>query len=160
MPSRILWIFLPIVIVLAPPNAARSADRHAGYYYPPITSEETFRARSPIMVNASREVRIGYIVAQTNGQHGRGFPPRYAMFAKGDDAEKMIIVGLDQHSFATLLRARGVLAQLTVEARTPVLFRNLAVEDLFTFFDLARMLGFARITISDGRNYAHRVDLR
>lgn len=88
MPSRILWLFLPIVIVLAPPNAARSADRHAGYYYPPITSEETFRARSPIMENASREVRIGYIVAQTNGQHGRGFPPRYAMFAKGDDAEK------------------------------------------------------------------------
>ena len=52
-----------------------------------MTSEETFRARSPIMENASREVRIGYIVAQTNGQHGRGFPPRYAMFAKDDDAE-------------------------------------------------------------------------
>ena len=74
--------------------------------------------------------------------------------------KKLIIVGLDQHSFATLFRARGVLAQLTAEARATALFRNLAVEDLFTFFDLARMLGFARITISDGRNYAHRVDLR
>ena len=74
--------------------------------------------------------------------------------------KKLIIVGLDQHSVATLFRARGVLTQLTAEARATALFRNLAVGDLFTFFDLARMLGFARITISDGRNYAHRVDLR
>jgi len=49
---------------------------------------------------------------------------------------------------------------LTAEAHAPALYRNLAVEDLFTFFDFARMLGFARITISDRRNYAHRVDLR
>jgi hypothetical protein len=160
MPRCIFWIFLSMMVVLALPNTARAADRHGGYYYPPITSEETFRARSPIMDNASREVRIGFIVVQTNGQSKRAYSPRYAMFAKGDEAEKLIIVGLDQHSFATLFRARGVLAQLTAEARASALFRNLAVEDLCTFFDLARMLGFAQITISDGRTYAHRVNLR
>jgi hypothetical protein len=148
-----------MVFLLAVPGAPQAADRHAGYYYPPVNSEETFRARSPVMANASRETRIGFIVAQTNAQQSQAFPPRYAMFAKGDDAEKMIIVGLDQHSFSTLFRARGVLAQLTATARASALFRNLAVEDLFTFFDLARVLGFIQITVSDGQTYSHRVVL-
>ncbi|MBT7757204.1 MAG: molybdopterin-guanine dinucleotide biosynthesis protein A, partial [Rhodospirillaceae bacterium] len=45
-------------------------------------------------------------------------------------------------------------------ARASALFRNLAVEDIFTFFDLARMLGFERITVSDGKTYSHRIELR
>ncbi len=148
MPRCIFWIFLSMMVVLALPNTARAADRHGGYYYPPI------------MENASREVRIGFIVVQTNGQSKRASSPRYARSATGDAAENGHLVGLDPHSFATLFRARGVLAQLMAEARASALFRNLAVEDLCTFFDLARMLGFAQITISDGRTYAHRVNLR
>ena len=59
----------------------------------------------------------------------------------------------------TLYRARGVLAQLTARARGTELFRKLAVEDFFTFFDLAWMLGFQRITVSDGLAYAHQIKL-
>ncbi len=160
MPRRLLLLVFLLTPAFAIPPPAWAADRHAEYYYPPITSKETFRARAPVMNNASRETRIGFTVAQTNSQRKLMFPPRYAIFAKGDDAQKMIIVGLDQHSFATLFRARGVLAQLTASARASALFRNLAVEDLFTFFDLARMLGFEQITVSDGRTYAHRIELR
>ncbi len=140
--------------------AARAQDRHAGYYFPPIGSEEVYRARAPVLDNASREMRIGFIVAQTNDQQRRNYAPRFAIFAKGDGAEKLIIVGLDADSFATLYRARAVLAQMTASARGSTLFRNLAVEDLFTFFDLAKLLGFTQITVSDGKNYAHRIDLR
>ncbi|MFP6746245.1 MAG: molybdopterin-guanine dinucleotide biosynthesis protein A [Alphaproteobacteria bacterium] len=160
MPRRVLPMVLLLTLPLAALAPAWAGERHANYYYPPITSEEIFRARAPVMDNASREMRIGFIVAQTDSQHKRMFAPRYAIFAKGDEAQKLIIVGLDQHSFATLFRARAVLAQLTASARASALFRNLAVEDLFTFFDLARMLGFEQITVSDGRTYAHRIELR
>lgn len=157
---RVLLVGLLLSPFLLVPSAASAEDRHAGYYYPPVGSEETYRARAPIMEGASREARISFTVAQTNGQRHLKYAPRFAIFAKGEEAEKLIIMGLDNASFATLYRARAVLAQLTASARGSTLFRNLAVEDLFTFFDLARMLGFTQITISDGQTYAHRIILR
>jgi len=135
----------------------KKKDRHVGYYYPELTSAETYVARAKVLPRASRNMRIGFVVAQTLGQRELGYPPRFAMFAKGDEAQKLIIVGLHEGSFGTLYRARGVLAQMTAAARSTELFRDLKVEDYFTFFDLVRMLGFERLTITDGRTYAHQV---
>ena len=42
---------------------------------------------------------------------------------------------------------------------TPI-FQEYGVEDYFTFFDLAKMLGFVQITISNGRDFAHQVTLQ
>lgn len=141
-------------------NAASAAEGHPGYYYPDVSSKEVYTARAQMLPQASREMRIGFVVAQTAGQRQLSYPPRFALFAKGGEAEKMIIVGLDEGSFSTLYRARAVLAQLTAVARGTEFFRKLAVEDYFTFFDLARMLGFRHITVSDGRTYAHRIELQ
>ncbi len=138
---------------------ARSQDRHEGYYYPKITSRETYLARAKPLPSADRDARIAFIVGQVAAQRARPHSPRFAMFAKGAQAEKLIIIGLDGTGLATLYRARAVLAQLTALSRNTELFRQLAVDRLFTFFDLAKMLGFQRITISDGATYAHRVDL-
>ena len=141
--------------------SARAEDEHhEGYYYPEISSTEVYHARAKVLPQASRNMRIGFVVAQTLGQSHQSYPPRFAIFAKGDEAEKLIIVGLEGGSFDTLYRARAVLAQLTAMARSTELFRNLAVEDTYTFFDLANMLGFRQITISDGKSYAHRIDLQ
>jgi hypothetical protein len=139
---------------------ALAKDRHAGYYYPKVNTTENYVARAKVLGETNRSMRIGFIVAQTLGQREAGYPPRFAIFAKGDEAEKLIIIGMGGGGFATLYRARGVLAQLTAISRSTELFRELAVEDIFTFFDLARMLGFEQITISDGNTYAHRVNLK
>ena len=137
--------------------AAAAGDRHADYYYPSVTSSETYRARAQTLPEADRDLRLGFVIAQASEQAKRPYPPRFSMFAKGDDAQKLIIVGLHEDSFATLYRARGILAELTSQARSTSLFRNLAVEDVFTFFDLAKMLGFKRITVSDGDTYARQI---
>ena len=63
------------------------------------------------MDKGNRAMRNWSIVAQTGAQRKRIYPPRYAIFDKGDEAEKLIIVGLDEHSFSTLYRVCGVLAQ-------------------------------------------------
>jgi hypothetical protein len=34
------------------------------------------------------------------------------------------------------------------------------VADSYTFFDLAKMLGFTEITVSDGVTYAHQITLK
>ena len=81
------------------------------------------------------------------------------MFAKGDDAEKLIIVALDDGVMRTLFRARAVLAQMTAVARSTSMFNDMGVADSYTFFDLAKMLGFKQITVSDGVTYAHQITL-
>lgn len=135
-------------------------ERHSDYYYPAPKSFETYDARARALPDSDRDRRIGFIVAFNRELAGDPYPQRFAIFAKGSEAEKLIIVGLEDQAFSTLFRARGVLATLTSRARASPFFTELGVENLFTFFDLAKLLGFTQVTVSDGRDWAHRVWLK
>ena len=80
-----------------------------------------------------------------------------AIFAKGAEAEKLILVSLQDGRVDTLYRARAVFANLTSVARVLPIFADYGVQDYFTFFDLAKMMGFSQITITNGRDFAHQV---
>ncbi len=140
-----------------PQTLPDTGDRHAGYYYPPITSRETYPARAPMLSDSDRQRRLGFIVGLTRQQIDRAYPPQYAIFAKGEEAEKLIIVALDRNSLASLYQARGLLAQMTALARATPIFVENQVEDHYTFLDLLRLLGFEQVTISDGMTYAHQI---
>lgn len=147
---------LTALLVTAP---AVAADRHAGYYYPTPASEEVYKARAQTLPEASRALRIRFVTGVTNRILERPFPPTAAIFAKGTEGQKLIIVALEDGRIDTLYRARAIFANLTAVARTTPIFQEYGVEDYFTFFDLAKMLGFTQITISDGRDFAHQVFL-
>ena len=89
----------------------------------------------------------------------RAYAPSYALFAKGGEAEKLIIVALSDGPLDTLFRARAVLAELTAFARTMPIFAEYGARDRYTFFDLAKILGFRQITLSDGRTFTHQVTI-
>ncbi len=131
-------------------------DRHAGYYYPPLTSEEVYPARSETLPDSNRTRRIGFVVAMTQEQMSRPYAPVFAMYAKGADAEKLIIVTLDRDSLVTLYQMRSFLAQMTAQARATPFFIENRVEDWYTFLDLLKLLGFTELTVSDGQTYAHQ----
>lgn len=137
--------------------ATAAEDRHAGYYYPEPKTEETYTARARTLPESDRDRRLGFVVAFMAEMAKYPAPQRYVLFAKGIEAEKLIIVALEDEAFATLFRARAVLATLTSRVRASPLFSELGVQNLFTFYDLAKLIGFDQITISDGRNWAHRV---
>ncbi|WP_420348915.1 molybdopterin-guanine dinucleotide biosynthesis protein A [Pelagibius sp.] len=139
---------------------AHADDRHAGYYYPEPTSRETYQARSFTLPETSRKSRIAFVTGITSEQNKAPYPPTAAIFAKGSEAEKLIIVALDDGRIDTVFRARAIFAQMTAVARLLPVFSELGVEDFFTFFDLAKMLGFEQITISNGRDFAHQVMIR
>lgn len=143
-----------------PAAAVNAAKGHAGYYYPPPATQETYEARSSVMPNAQRITRLGFVIGITKQQLDRPYPPRFVIFAKGDGAQKLIIVSLGSSSFKTLFQARGLLAQLTAMARLTPLFASQGGQNLLTFFDLAKFLGFVNITISDGKNWSHRVVIK
>jgi len=134
-----------------------SGERHEGYYYPEITSREVYESRANQMQDATRATRLAFVTGLTQQQLAKPYAPTFAIFAKGEQAEKLIIVSLGDQGFRTLYQARGLLAQLTASARTAPLVREMRVEELFTFFDLLRLIGFQQITVSDGEVFAHQI---
>ncbi|MBT5413444.1 MAG: molybdopterin-guanine dinucleotide biosynthesis protein A [Rhodospirillaceae bacterium] len=149
---------LGAILVIGMP--VRAEDRHAGYYYPEPQSNETYHARAQVQADSSRATRIGFVTELSNQMmQGNPYPPPFHIFAKGDGAEKMIIVASGPGMYDTLYRIRGLLAALTANARGTPFFQDHGVEDFFTFFDLARLLGFERITVSDGDTFAHQIFL-
>jgi hypothetical protein len=137
-----------------------SHDRHAGYYYPEPGSSENYDARVPILPGSDRTRRIGFVTVMTNEMLQNPYPPQFAIFAKGADAEKLIITSLHANSYNTLYRARALFAMMTAIARNTALFREHPNADRYTFFDLAHLLGFEQITITDGDGFAHQIELR
>jgi hypothetical protein len=132
-------------------------DRHTGYYYPAPGTVETYTARADTLIDSDRTRRIGFTIEITQQMLKNPYPPQFAMFAKGEEAEKLIIVSLQEGRLDTLFRARALLAMLTSVARATPLFQDFGVADYFTFFDLLKILGFRQLTVSDGDDFAHQV---
>lgn len=141
-------------------GAAAADDRHAGYYYPPPTSSEVYESQAVVLDDSDRRRRIGFTVELTERLLALPYAPDFAIFAKGDDAEKLIMVALRDGPADTIYRARALLAQMTAVARGSPLFAHYGVEDVFNFYDFCRMMGFTQLTISDGKTFAHQVVLR
>ena len=138
---------------------SEAADRHAGYYFPAPQSQETYKARSQTLAESGRRSRIAFVTGLTNRMLQNPYPPEFAIFAKGAEAEKLIIVAVRSDTYNTLYRMHALLVTLTAVARATPLFEQGAVQDYFTFFDLCKMLGFEMITVSDGREFAHRIHI-
>ena len=104
-----------------------AADRHAGYYYPIPATSETYRARAETFADSDRKRRIFFVTEMTNQMMKNPYPPPFALFAKGEEAEKLIITALHDDSYNTLYRMRGLLAILTARSRaTPIRVNRLA----------------------------------
>lgn len=155
-----VWAVLLLGAAMAAPARAQETDRHAGYYYPQITSRETYKARAMMMPEADSDMRLNFITGLAAQQSQRPHPPSFVLFAKGERFERLIIVGIGSNGFRGIYQARAVLAQMTSIARTSPLFRENNVQDMFTFLDLVRMLGFEELTISDGQSFAHRIAIK
>lgn len=138
-------------------SVAQTNDRHVGYYYPAPAQIEVYKARANPLPEVTPARRIEFVTAITLEKTRKPYAPDAVFFAKGEHAQKLIIVSLRSDSLNTIYRVRAYLAALTAVARTTPIFRNAHVEDILNFFDLVRMLGFEQITISDGDRFTHQI---
>lgn len=152
-----LRALLTTAVILYTSFAAAAEDRRAGYYYPPINSEEIFDREIGTAPPAIGAVRTAFLTQITKGQLSVPTKPRIAIFGKGSETQHMIIVALDGEVFKTLFRARAVLAQMTATARTTPLFKKNGIQFNATWFDLAKILGFEDIVLTDGETWSHKV---
>jgi len=139
---------------------AQDGSRHSEYYYPEPATFEVYNARVPVLPGSDRLRRIGFVTVMTNEMFKNPYPPQFAIFAKGADAEKLIITGLNENSYNTIYRARALFAMMTAVARNTPLFREQPEATRYTFFDLAHLLGFDQITFTDGSTFSHQIELR
>jgi hypothetical protein len=156
--SRILIAaIIAVSLAAASLGGAPWAAGKESYYYPPVDSEEVFARDLAVAPPAGRAVRVGFTTQITKSQLAAPESPRFVIFAKGDEAQHMIIIALDDQVFKTIYRARAVLAQLTSNARGIDFFIQSNIQDHATWFDLAKLLGFDDMVISDGATWSHRV---
>lgn len=155
-----LWVAVAGMIVALAGPAAAQEGAHAGYYYPEPQSREDYVSRARTMIDSDRSRRLQFTQAMTLSQLDRPYPPPFAIFAKGDEAEKLIVVAMSAGYADTLFRMRGFLALLTHVARDGPLFTAFKVEEIFTFLDLLKLLGFQQLTVSDGDRFAHQILIR
>jgi len=146
-------------VLAAPALAQAPDDRHAGYYYPEPVSSEVYHARLPADTQAGRRGRIAFVTALTQQLLQSEDPYALALFAKGEEADRLILLSLREGHLDTLYRMRGFLAVMTAWARTTPVLQNSEIAENLTFLDLLKLLGFTQITVSDGNRFAHRIEI-
>ena len=147
-------------LVVSLTGATAVAQDRQGYYYPAITSEEVFERTMLDVQPGDPGDRVRFVINTTRTILQASGSPRYVIFEKGSEAQHMIIVALDDEVFATLYRARAVLAQLTAQVRGSEFFERTGMATEATWFDMVKLLGFEDVVVSDGREWAHRVMLK
>ncbi len=142
------------------PKPVPSEERYVGYYYPKPTSTETYTSQMQPIAGVDRAQRIQFVTVVSQGTLQSTYRVPYAVFAKGDKADHMIVVGLSSGELNTIYRIRALLANMTTMSRTSPFFQEHTVAEDATFFDLLKLLGFHDLTVTDGEKITHQVTIK
>jgi hypothetical protein len=144
------------------PAAATTAseDRYVGYYYPKPSLTEPYESTLKTIDGVDRPQRVQFVTVISQGTLQSAYRVPYAVFVKGEKADRLIIVGLQQGELNTVYRQRALLANMTTMARLSPFFQEHTVAEDSTFFDLLKLLGFSSVTITDGDKSAHQVTIK
>lgn len=156
--SRLAAVVITLLAATVFTGAASADDRHVGYYYPDPDVVEKYEARAPLLDGNDRGRRLAFVSGIIAEIAAQPYPPTYSIFAKGTDAEKLIIVAVRDGFYDTLYRSRALLAAMTSLSRATPLFQDLDPDQHYTFFDLCYMLGFKQLTVTNGREFAHQIE--
>ena len=144
----------------AAPKAAPTEDRYIGYYYPKPTATETFESSMQTIAGAERAQRIQFVTVVSQGTIQSAYRVPYAVFAKGEKGDRMIIVGLQAGELNTPYRMRALLANLTTMSRLSPFFQERTVAEDANFYDLLKLLGFTQLTVTDGDKFSYQVNIK
>jgi len=138
-------------------DAEDEASGHEGYYYPKPQTLEHFVSSAITLPDSDKIRRQSFVIGMTKQLLDGKYAPGFAIFAKGNQSEKLIIVGMIDGQLNSVYRARALLAELTAVARSTPFFQQNTQPEEATFFDFMKLLGFHQITITDGKAFAHQV---
>lgn len=85
--------------IMNAPMFASAEDLSVGYYYPEITSQESFGCVLDLEFETSAELRSRFVTTLTKSRFESPANPNYVVFSKGTNSQKLIIVALDDRVF-------------------------------------------------------------
>jgi hypothetical protein len=145
---------------VAATTTTSSDDRYVGYYYPKPNAIENYESTLKTIDGVDRPQRVQFVTVISQGTLQSAYRVPYAVFVKGEKADRLIIVGLAHGELDTVYRQRALLANMTTMARLSPFFQEHTVAEDSTFFDLLKLLGFSSVTITDGDKSAHQVVIK
>lgn len=150
----------PVVAQKSSAQAGAGEERYIGYYYPKPTSTETFDSKIQPVAGVDRTQRVQFVTVISQGTLQSNYRVPYAVFVKGEKADRLIVVGLQSGELNTIFRIRALLANMTTMARLSPFFQEHTVAEDSTFFDLLKLLGFHDVTVTDGDKLTHQVIIK
>lgn len=133
----------------------------AGIFFPQATSLETPDIRFPTMDGVGPQVRSLFIdqvnlAGATQNRNG----PVIIIQSVGEGGETLVFTHFDARGPMTPYLARGILARLTSIIRFTPAIAEMGLSTEIDIYSMAAALGFKRIIVTDGRNFAHEARLR
>ena len=138
----------------------KRADHHIGLYYPEPQIREVYASKLPKFPTATAKSRAAFAVGIALQQAKRYHAPTYHLFVKGAQRQKIIIVATESGRYSTHYQLRALLAGLTTEARSTQLLNRAPNPEFLNFLDFCKLMGFKRITVSDGNKIALQIDVK
>ena len=159
--STLMKIFVLFILTIwMNIHPADAADRAVSYFYPTPKNIETYKARMRVNVASNRSSRRNIINMISTQLLNKPYPARIVIFGQGSQTEKMIIVGMVEGYLDTIYRARALLESMAPIVRSSPLFKGIQRGKILNFFDLLKISGFKKITVSDGKKFSYQVSLR
>lgn len=132
----------------------------AGTYYPRISSIETPEIRFGQMAGVGPEERQFFIDQVNLAASTPGRTAPIVAQAVGENHETLVFIYLDAEGPMTPFLARAILARLTSVSRFAPAIAEMGLSSEFDIYNMAAVLGFGQIIVSDGRDFAHQASLR
>ena len=150
----------PIVAQKSSAQAGPGEERYVGYYYPKPLTTEVFESKMQTVAGVDRTQRVQFVTVISQGTLQSNYRVPYAVFVKGEKADRLIVVGLRSGELNTIYRIRALLANMTTMSRLSPFFQEHTVAEDATFFDLLKLLGFHDVTVTDGEKFSHQVTIK
>ena len=120
---------------------------------------ETYQARVATLPDSDRGRRLGFVTGLSKEFDARPYPPNYLVFAKGDEADKLIIVGMHGRPVQHGLSRPGAARRSDGLGALTHFFQQNTIADYATFLDFLKLLGFKQVTVTDGVAFAHQIKI-
>lgn len=141
-------------------TAAVDEATGAGRYYPPASSVEAPNILFEAMAGVGPKQRQ-FFADQINlavSAPGRTVP--IVAQAVGANNESLVFLYLGAEAPMTPYLARGLFARLTSITRAAPAITEMGLSSEFDVYNMAAVLGFGRIIVTDGRAFSHEANLQ
>lgn len=144
----------------SPAKTGIDARTGAGLYFPAPTSFEEPQIRFPTLEGVGPAQRRLFVDQVNLAASESSRSVSIVAQAVGEDHGTLVFIILGGHSEPTTYLAKAFLARMTSVSRFTPAIAEMGLSEEFDIYNVAAVLGFQRIVVSDGRAFSHQADLK